>query len=715
MPLCTPGYLKLTVIFGEGSVNLCLSVYNSGRFNATELPSLESTLNTSQVVPERFRIGDMELDTGTVSVYRAAHTIDLPKLSFDLLLCLTRHAPNVVDTDTLMREVWGKVVIGEETVKQRVKLLRKALGDSSETPKYIASVRGRGYRLIAPVEPLAELTPANPPKRGRYRPILAVIAIIVIVGGGLMTRLEWSNDQAVTRITDQNTTVRRIAVLPFDNFSGRQEDEYLAEGITEDITSALAQIEGLSVIARTSSMRYKNSGLRVIDIGRELNVGTVMEGSVQRFGDDLRITVQMIDAPSEEHYWAQTYNISLSKLPELQADIARSVAKSLEATISKTGIEALQRGSTEVSEAYDVYLKGRAHYRRWNRQDNETALAFYQQAVVLDPDFSLAHAGIANTYALRASMYGAGEEWAEKSIQQAELALSINPVLPEAYKALGIISFHYGHYQQSLNYHLKAIELNPGYDEALFNIAEIYQLQGQWDEAIRYQMRDSERAFGAERLSIYLRELQFDDEADKLREWASAEIPISFPTEDSLSLKYLLAGNFEQARVHSQRMRTSFPGLAFSWQRASEIEQAAGVWNVAQEYAEKAAALSGDAPSYPKLMLAHMLQRRGENEEAAPMIDEFERATLDIINNGHEAWFYRWNMAYVEALRGNIEQALDWYEQSVDAGRRRYEWDEQEPGFASLRDEPGFQAALEKQRQLRGEMRARVKVMLNEQ
>jgi DNA-binding winged helix-turn-helix (wHTH) protein len=226
-------------------------VYNSGRFNATERPSLESALNTSQVIPERFRIGDMELDTGTVSVYRAGETIDLPKLSFDLLLCLTRHAPNVVDTDTLMDEVWGKVVIGEETVKQRVKLLRKALGDSSESPKYIAAVRGRGYRLIAPVEPLKELTPVNHQKQGRYRRVLVGIVVIAIVAGGMMALREWSNDQPITQNTDRVTALRRIAVLPFNNFSGREQDEYLAEGITEDITTALAQIEGLSVIART--------------------------------------------------------------------------------------------------------------------------------------------------------------------------------------------------------------------------------------------------------------------------------------------------------------------------------------------------------------------------------------------------------------------------------------------------------------------------------
>jgi TolB-like protein/DNA-binding winged helix-turn-helix (wHTH) protein/TPR repeat protein len=675
---------------------------------------MESFLNTNQVLTERFRIGDLELDTGTVSIHRAANSIDLPKLSFDLLLCLTRHAPNVVDTDTLMDEVWGKVVIGEETVKQRVKLLRKALEDSSSEPKYIASVRGRGYRLIAAVERLPDRTPARPVTGRRHRwGLIAVIILMMVLGGGLLTRVEWSGNKSLPAATDQNQTVRRIAVLPFENFSRKSEDEYLAEGITEDITTALAQIDGLRVISRTSAMRYKTSGLRVVDIAQELGVGTVLEGSVQRFGNELRITVQMIDALSEEHYWAQTYDISLSKLGELQVGIARGVAQSLEATISNTGIEALQRNSTEVPEAYDAYLKGRVYYRRWNSQDNETALAFYQQAIVLDPDFALAHAGIANTYALRATRYGAGDEWTEKSIQQAQLALSINPLLPEAYKALGITSVHYGFYQESLNYYLKAVELNPGYDEALFNIAEIYQQQGHWDEAVRYQMRDSERADGAERLSIYLREMQFFDEADKLWERSSADIPISFFTEASISLRYLLAGDLDLARIHSQRMRVSFPGFAFSWQRASEIEQAAGNWDAAQEYIEQAVALTDGSPSYPKLLLAHMLERRGETQAAAALLDEFERATLDIINSGHEGWFLRWSMAYVQVLRGNIEEALSWYEQAVEAGRRRYEWDEQEPAFAPLRNEPRFQAALEKQRQYRQQMHARVAVMMN--
>jgi len=426
MPLPPPGNLKPTVKFGEGSVNLLPGVYNTYVFALYQSFSTENFLNTNQVTMERFRIGDLELDTGTVTVLRGSKSIDLPKLSFDLLVCLAHHAPNVVNTDTLMDEIWGKTVVGEETVKQRVKLLRRSLDDSSIEPTYVGSVRGRGYRLIAPVERLSSPTEPGPLALHRHPWGLGVfITFVVLIGGILLTRLEWPVQQVVPPTVEQDAPIGRIAVLPFDNFSHKQEDEYLADGITEDITTALTKIDDLAVIARTSAMRYKDSGLRIVDIAKELGVGTVLEGSVQRFGSNLKITVQMIDAVSEEHYWAQSYDLSLSELPELQAGIAQRVAKSLQATVSQAGIEALQRSSTDVADAYDAYLKGRTYYRRWNPQDNETALAFYQQALVLDPDFALAHAGIANTYALRATVFGAGDEWAENpSCKQNWLYLS---------------------------------------------------------------------------------------------------------------------------------------------------------------------------------------------------------------------------------------------------------------------------------------------------
>ena len=133
---------------------------------------------------------------------------------------------------------------------------------------------------------------------------------------------------------------------------------------------------------------------------------------------------------------------------------------------------------------------------------------------------------------------------------------------------------------------------------------------------------------------------------------------------------------------------------------------------MAREYTNRAVDLSGDGQTFPKLMLAQMLQKGGDTQASAAVIDDFERATLSSINSGHEAWFYPWNMAYLQALRGNRQEALDWYEQAVEAGRRRYEWDELEPAFVLLRDEPRFQAALENQRQQREDMHARVAVML---
>lgn len=670
-------------------------------------------MNPNQGKTERFRIGDIELDIGTATISRAKTAIDLPKLSFDLLLCLARHAPNVVDIDTLMHEVWGKVVVGEETVKQRVKLLRRALGDSSSEPKYLASVRGRGYRLIATVVPLEKQAGGKPAaNRSRRRLIVAAIGIMTILTVSLALRLQHFDTPASARLVEKDARAKRIAVLPFDNFSQLQENEYLAEGITEDITYALVQIDGLSVIARTTMMRYKNSGLGIAEIARELNAGIVLEGSVQRFGDDLRVTVQMIDALTEEHYWAQTFDIGLAKLPEMQINIAEYVAASLSATVSKAGIEALQRGSTEIAAAYDAYLRGRDHYRRWNNQDNETALAFYQRAIELDPGFALAQAGIANAYAMRAATYGTGDEWAEKAIEQAQLALTINPSLPEAYKALGISGYHNGYYKDALNHYLKAIELNPGYDEALFNMAEIYHLQGQWDEAVHYQMRDSERALGAERLSIYLRDVGLQDEADRLLTRASAEVPVSYPGEESLSLQYLLSGDYERARSHAGRMLTLLPGFALSWQRAGDIELAAGELDRAQAYIEKAATLADASQPYPKLRLAYLLLLRNEKDAARTLLDEAMAAALQSISKGHEAWLHRWNMAAAESLLGNNQSSIEWYEKAVEAGRRRFEWDEQEPIFADLRNEPRFQAALEKQRLLRRQMRERVTVMI---
>ncbi len=675
-------------------------------------------LKASENKPERYRIGDLSLDAGTVTLTRRGSEIALPKLSFELLLCLARYAPNVVTTDTLMHEVWGKVVVSDETVKQRIKLLRKALGDDSSAPKYVAAVRGRGYRVIAAVSPISmERTEASA-VGGTHRSLApwlltALLLVILAITGWAVWLREDANPPADTTVA-QTVDAKRVAVLPFKNFSGQAGDEYLADGITEDIISALAQVSDLGVIARTTAMHYKNSGRRINDIARELEVGTVLEGSIQRFGDQLRITVQMIDAASEEHYWAQTYDVSLPDLPRMQAEVAERVAMALKATISEIGLEILKRGSTENPQAYDAYLKGRAAYRRWTRLDNERALAFYQQAVDLDPGFALAIAGIANVQALRASKFGSGQEWIEEAISQARRALNLNPDLPEAHKALGISFYYAGRYQQALDYYREALRLEPNYDEAIYNIAEIYQIQGRWDESVRYQLLDSHRPFGLEQLSVYLRNLGFYERAEAMVRQFEADLPIAFFTDANLSVHYLLNGEFDQARQVSRRMQRSFPDDATGWLREGEVDLFAGKLADAEKNFQTAVAMPGIWQNYARLRLAHLQLFGGNAESADLLLRQVEAYSLLAINKGHEAWFHRWHLAFINSLSGNKEAALSWYERAVDSGRRRYEWDEQESAFQLIAEEPRFLAALQRQRDSRLQMRLKVAELLEQ-
>ena len=667
--------------------------------------------------PQRYRIGDLELDSGTVTLSRDGEEIALPQLTFDLLHCLARHAPNVVSTDTLMDEVWPGLVINDETVKQRIKLLRRALADSSSNPRYVASVRGKGYRLVAEVSMAGDRKPQSVRLSSRRTGLAWFVTALILIGlaaSAWVVRNRAEPDVTVPDAVTPSLDIRRVAVLPFQNFSAREEDEYLADGITEDIISALARVSDLGVIARTTVMHYKDSGRRVRDIAQELRVGTILEGSIQRFDDHLRITVQMIDAASEEHYWARSRDVGMSELAELQTEVATSVAKALEATISGAAAEALRRETTDDPEAYDAYLKGRAAYRRWTAQHNETALAFYRLAVEKDPEFALAIAGIANSLALRAVEFGRGPEHIDSAREQAERALQLSPGLPEALKALGIVSVYAGRYQQALDDYRKALAVQPNYDEAIFNMAEIFQLQGRWDESVRYQLMDSLRPQGLERLSIYLRNLGLYEQTEALVKQVEKDIPLSFFSDQNRSLHALLNGKPESARQLARHMQQSFPEFSNGWVREAEIDILSGRPEQARDLLHTAVSMAGPYQNYAWLRLAQLHLLAGEGDEARRLIDPVEEFSLDAINSGHEGWFHRWNLAFIFALKGDAEAALSWFERAVDSGRRRWEWDEQEPAFEPLRGKPRFQAALQRQREMRLEMLKNALVYLQE-
>lgn len=365
--------------------------------------------------PKIFCFADLELDEGQQRVLRDGVEVPLPKLSFDLLLALLESAPNYVSNRQLMAQVWPGLVIADKTVSQRVKLLRDALGDDREEPRYVAGLRGRGYRVPAQVnriEPgsderhasIEEVPRPNPNSTARRRSrssttwitSIAVAGALIVLGSILADR---SDDMAERiGVTESDTQgryslVTTIAVLPFRNLSDN-EDDYIALGVPEMILDELAAIKGLTIIARNSSFRALDDKRNAAETGRVLGAMYLVEGSVQRAGKNLRISVQLVDSQAGTQIWARRFDREIDDIFAVQDEIAASVASALGAQVADPeNLAALSRPTTNI-EAYLAFLRGRVEIGRWTVVDADAAVASFQTAIELDPNFAAAYASL---------------------------------------------------------------------------------------------------------------------------------------------------------------------------------------------------------------------------------------------------------------------------------------------------------------------------------
>jgi transcriptional activator of cad operon len=362
----------------------------------------------------KYGIGDLVIDTGRQSVCRASVPITLPKLSYELLLVLVKAAPDVVTVDQLMRDVWPGLVVSPETVSKRVTLLREALGEDSQAPRYIATLRGRGYQIVAdvaiqsPLDAQAASEPADPssvrsakpPVRNKVYLIVAAILVIGVVAVGWQYWARHPRSAASPADLSRPAPGRSIAVLPFLDMSEATDQEYFADGMTEAIIDLLTKIPELRVPARTSSFYFKGKAVNVSDIGRELKVAHVLEGSVRKSGNRLRITAQLIRADNGYHVWSETYDRNADDIFEVQDEIAAQVVRAmqlrlLDATKSR-------QGATPNPEAYGLLLQGRFLGRRNNQQDRERSVDLYRRAIEIAPSYALAWAWLSTGYTVQA-------------------------------------------------------------------------------------------------------------------------------------------------------------------------------------------------------------------------------------------------------------------------------------------------------------------------
>src|SRR5881409_1392215 len=279
---------------------------------------------------------------------------------------------------------------------------------------------------------------------------------------------------------------RRVAALPLAIISSDQQDEYFADGLTEEIINTLSSIPGLKVIARTSVMKYKEASKSVGEIGRELKVGTILEGSVRKGGGRLRITIQLIDVGSESPIWSQKYDRELEDVFKIQTDIAERVAEALKVQLLTENRTLIQQKAPEDIGAYVLYLRGRYHWSRRNKEDLEKAIAYFGEAIEKDPNYALAHAGMADCYTLMGRhLYLPVKESFEKARSYANRALELNDNLAEAHTALAAVLMIYNwDWDLAEEQFKQAIQLNPNYANAHYLHSVLLQTTGRLQESV---------------------------------------------------------------------------------------------------------------------------------------------------------------------------------------------------------------------------------------
>jgi TolB-like protein/DNA-binding winged helix-turn-helix (wHTH) protein/cytochrome c-type biogenesis protein CcmH/NrfG len=458
-----------------------------------------------------YRIGDLIVDADGVRVLRAGEQIALPKLSFALLIALIEIAPSVGTTEYLLARVWPGLIVSLETVTKRVELLRAALGEDPKQPHYISLVRGRGYRLIPVVEryaenialqirnvpdPATEFKPTvqesvQPRRFGRSAIVWLICAIgltailLMIVGQGLWgRRISQSRSVSLPSASApiQALPARTVAVLAFESVGPHaKEDEVLASGFSESVMRALSGTEQIMVIARRSSFAFKGQNIDAREIGRRLNARYLLEGSLQRANEQMRIQAYLVDAETGQNTWSVTFDKPVADLFVIEDEIAQKVAKALTVTLNAGPDERRHTPKYADFDAYVEYLTARELAVTYRLSNLEGAADHYSHAMALDPEFSSAYSGLADVKLKMLDLRPTDSSERDRLATQAEArlllekALALDPHNADAWQTLATAE---NDPARSEIYERRAVALEPSLARAQFGLSEALSRQG---------------------------------------------------------------------------------------------------------------------------------------------------------------------------------------------------------------------------------------------
>src|SRR5687768_4630851 len=457
----------------------------------------------------------------------------------------------------------------------------------------------------------------------------------------------------------------RIAVLPFVNISPDQVDEYFADGMTEELISSVSMIKGLRVIARTSVMRYKRAHKPISEIGRELNVGSILEGSVRKVGTKIRISVQLVETSKEVPSWSHKYDREVKDVFAIQSEIAQHVAEALKDHIFGGKHREEPRTTTFSTEAYISYLRGRQLWNKRTEEDLKKAVSFFEKAISLDGNYARAYVGLADTYAALALLeFMAPNEAYPRAKEAVKKALALNPGLAAAHTSLGLIKFQYDwDWTGAKDEFREAISINFNYALAHHFFADYLKAMGRFEEALA--------------------------EIEKARELD----PLSLSINIGVGHVLYLSGQYDRAIEEYKRAVELEPGFMAThvWFGRPYLEK--GMFTEAIAELETAVQLSGESV-IALAMLGHGLASAGRAEEAMQILERLkERAKSQYVPS-------YWIAVIYNGFRDK-EQVVAWMRKALDERSSWLVWSNVEPRLAWLRGDAGF-AALMQAMKLRG-------------
>ena len=624
------------------------------------------------------RFGTYEVSLQSGEVRKAGLRIRVQQQPMKLLEILLEHPGEVVTREELRSRVWPGESFGDfdQALNIAIGKLRSALGDSAESPRFIETLPKRGYRFIADVsvvdtdgrpkrqEPVAGDPPATDPgpkiqgiglavaPQRRLLPtrwIIAALALVIIVSLAILSVWVFRSRAPAP------TGIRSIAVLPLENLSGDASQNYFADGMTDELITDLAQISALRVISRTSVMVYKGARKPLPQIARELNVDAVVEGTVLRSGDQVRITAQLIEASTDKHLWSQSYEGQLRDTLALQDRVARAIAEQIQINLTPREQAALKSVRVVNPEAYESYLKGRYFWNKRTADGLRVALAYFNQAAEEDPNNARAYSGLADTYALLGDWQYAvmtPKEAYPKAKTAALKALELDSSLGEAHNSLAFVLDGFDWDLDSGGKEFRrAIELNPGYATAHHWYAGHLALLGQYDEAI-VEMKKAE---------------SLD--------------PLSLIINSDLAELLVLAHSYDEAIAQSRKTIEMDPNFAMAHNQLAQAYMQKHMYDQAIAELQNAVQLSGGGPTcIANLARAYGLS--GKRSEAMKLLNDLKSSST--AKNSHAS-----EVAAIYASLGDKDEAMNWLEKGY--AERFNPGVLIRPGFDPLRTDPRFQ------------------------